>query len=343
MKRKLLIFVLAVVVITLAAAGWLWSDYQRFTRKALPLTDAEVFMLERGTGFGELQQQLAAQGWISNKHYFRLLARQSGLGRKLKAGEYEVPVGTTPLKLLELLASGRSIQHRITLIEGSRFSELRAQLLADKRLTHPLAALDDAALLAELKLDYSHPEGLFMAETYQFQRGDSDLSILKRAHRLLNEKLTEAWQQRSDKKSYKQPYQALIMASIIEKETGQPHERPQIAGVFARRLAKGMRLQTDPTVIYGMGEAYKGNITRADLRRPTPYNTYTIFGLPPTPIATVGVEAIQAALNPAAGKSLYFVARGDGSHVFSATLKQHNRAVREYQLKRRKDYRTSPE
>lgn len=343
MKRKLLVFVLAMVALTVAGAGWLWSDYQHFTRQSLPLEQDEVFMLTRGTGFAGVQQQLKARGWISNKHYFRLLARQTGLGRKLKAGEYKIPQEVTPQGLLEILASGRSIQHRITLIEGSRFSELRAQLLADTRLTHPLAALDNKALLVELKLSYSHPEGLFMAETYQFQRGDSDLSILKRAHHLLDKKLTEAWQQRTDKKSYAEPYHALIMASIIEKETGQPHERPQIAGVFARRLAKGMRLQTDPTVIYGMGEAYKGNITRADLRRPTPYNTYTIRGLPPTPIATVGLEAIQAALNPAAGKSLYFVARGDGSHVFSATLKQHNRAVRKYQLKRRKDYRTTPE
>jgi len=343
LKRKLLIFVVSVVLITGAAAGWLYNDYQRFTRQVLPVAEDEVFMLSRGTRFGALQQQLAEKGWIENRHYFRLLARESGLGRKLKAGEYRIPVGTTPLQLLQILASGKSIQHRVTLIEGSRFSELRAQLMADERLSHKLTELDDAALLKALGAEHSAPEGLFLAETYQFQRGDSDLSILKRAHRLLNQKLEEAWAERADKKSFKTPYEALIMASIIEKETGQPHERPQIAGVFARRLAKGMRLQTDPTVIYGMGDAYKGNITRADLRRPTAYNTYVIKGLPPTPIATVGPEAIQAALNPADGKALYFVARGDGTHVFSATLKQHNRAVREYQLKRRKDYRSTPE
>ncbi|MCV6591220.1 MAG: endolytic transglycosylase MltG [Marinobacterium sp.] len=344
MKRKLLIGLTGVLALGGGGVGWLWNDYQRFVSASLPLSgQGEVFTLVRGTSFSELQQALSRNGWIDNKHYFRLLARESGLGRRLKAGEYEVPVGTTPLSLLQILASGRSIQHRVTLVEGSRFSELKAQLLSDSRLTHLLTNMDNKALLAELKTDWKHPEGLFLAETYQFQRGDSDLSILLRAHRLLKEKLNAAWQQRTDKKSYKVPYEALIMASIIEKETAQPRERPQIAGVFARRLSKGMRLQTDPTVIYGMGDRYVGNITRADLRRPTPYNTYVIKGLPPTPIATVGVEAIEAALNPAEGKALYFVARGDGSHVFSNTLRQHNRAVREYQLRRRKDYRSTPE
>lgn len=343
MKRKLLIFAVSVIAIFAAVAGWLYIDYQRFIKQPLPVEDDTVFNLKRGTSFGELQIQLKDLGWIDNPRYFRLLARETGLGRKLKAGEYAIPTDVTPRSLLEILASGRSIQHRITLIEGARFSELRTLLEADERLSDELAKIDDEALLKVLGTDWKAPEGIFLAETYQFQRGDSDLSILKRAHSLLKQKLDDAWQVRADKKSFKTPYEALIMASIIEKETGQPHERPQIAGVFARRLAKGMRLQTDPTVIYGMGDAYKGNITRADLRRPTPYNTYTIKGLPPTPIATVGLEAIQAALNPADGKALYFVARGDGTHVFSATLKQHNRAVREYQLKRRKDYRSTPE
>jgi len=342
-KRKLIIFVLSVVVLTGLVSAYLWQDYQKFSRQPLPLKDDAVFQLVRGTGFMELQKQLTQQGWITQPFYFKLLARHSGYGRKLKAGEYEIPAGTTPLKLLEILASGKSIQHRFTIIEGTRFKELRAQLLADQRLTHTLAEQSDAKVLEAIEAEYVHPEGLFLAETYQFQRGDTDLSILKRANKLLQSRLSEAWKSRADKVSYKQPYEALIMASIIEKETGQPKERPQIAGVFTRRLAKGMRLQTDPTVIYGMGDGYNGNITRADLRRPTEYNTYVIKGLPPTPIAMVGVEAIQAALNPADGKSLYFVAKGDGTHAFSATLNEHNRAVRKYQLQRRKNYRSSPE
>lgn len=187
-----------------------------------------------------------------------------------------------------------------------------------------------------------HPEGRFFPDTYNFVRGQSDLDILRQANQRLQQVLAEEWAERADDLPYKNSDEALIMASIIEKETGVAHEREEISGVFNRRLKIGMLLQTDPTVIYGMGDNYTGKITRADLRRPTPYNTYVIAGLPPTPIAMVGREAIYAALHPKAGKSLYFVARGDGSHVFSNTLAEHNKAVREYQIKRRADYRSSP-
>jgi UPF0755 protein len=184
---------------------------------------------------------------------------------------------------------------------------------------------------------------MFLADTYQFHRGMSDVDLLKRAHALLQTELDTAWRERAKELPYKSAYEALIMASIVEKETALSSERPTIAGVFVQRLQKGMKLQTDPTVIYGMGDRYKGNIRRADLRRPTPYNTYTNAGLPPTPIAMVGREAIRAALHPDQSKWLYFVAKGDGSHQFSATLEAHNRAVKQYQLKRRSDYRSSPD
>ena len=196
--------------------------------------------------------------------------------------------------------------------------------------------------MQRLGLDGQHPEGRFFPDTYRYVRGMSDSDLLRQAHEKLTRVLDEEWQQRAEGLPYREPYQALIMASLVEKETGAAHERGEIAGVFIRRLRLGMLLQTDPTVIYGLGERYTGNLTRAHLREPTPYNTYTNPGLPPTPIAMVGREAIRAALNPRAGDSLYFVARGDGTHVFSRSLDEHNRAVREYQLKRRADYRSSP-
>ena len=188
----------------------------------------------------------------------------------------------------------------------------------------------------------AYPEGRFFPDTYKYVRGMSDVELLQQAYARLEEVLASEWSERAASAPYSEPYQALIMASLVEKETGVPQERGEIAGVFVRRLKTGMLLQTDPTVIYGMGERYNGKLTRADLREPTAYNTYVIAGMPPTPIAMVGREAIHAALNPVPGSSLYFVARGDGSHVFSDDLDAHNNAVREYQLKRRADYRSSP-
>ncbi|NQD79460.1 endolytic transglycosylase MltG, partial [Pseudomonas sp. CrR14] len=228
------------------------------------------------------------------------------------------------------------------LVEGWSFRQVRAALARQDKLELTLSKLSDDEIMAKLGQPGLNPEGRFFPDTYRYVRGMSDLDLLKQAHKRLQVVLDEEWANRSESLPYKNPYEALIMASMIEKETGVPEERGEIAGVFVRRLAIGMRLQTDPTVIFGLGERYQGRITRAHLREPTPYNTYTIDGMPPTPIALVGREAIHAALHPVAGKALYFVARGDGSHVFSETLDAHNRAVREYQLKRRADYRSSP-
>lgn len=244
--------------------------------------------------------------------------------------------------MIGLWKRGEVVQYSLTLVEGWNFRQLRSALQNQPKLQQTLDGLSDAEIMAHIGAPELHPEGRFFPDTYRFTRGTSDADLLRRAYARLEQVLEEEWQQRSEGLPYQNAYQALVMASIIEKETGVPEERGEIAGVFVRRLARGMLLQTDPTVIYGMGERYKGRITRTDLRTPTPYNTYTNAGLPPTPIAMVGREAIHAALHPADGTSLYFVARGDGSHVFSDTLDQHNRAVREYQLKRRADYRSSP-
>ncbi|MNZ91396.1 putative aminodeoxychorismate lyase [compost metagenome] len=234
------------------------------------------------------------------------------------------------------------VQYSLTLVEGWSFRQLRAALAGQERLEQTLAGLDDATLMQRLGLDGQHPEGRFFPDTYRYVRGMRDIDLLRQAHERLESVLDEEWRQRAEDLPYREPYQALIMASLVEKETGAAEERDEIAGVFVRRLRAGMLLQTDPTVIYGLGERYAGNLTRAHLREPTPYNTYVHAGLPPTPIAMVGREAIHAALHPAAGDSLYFVARGDGTHVFSRSLDEHNRAVREFQLKRREDYRSSP-
>jgi UPF0755 protein len=260
--------------------------------------------------------RMEADGLLDDAFWLRLYWRLNREGQALHTGEYRLLPGMTVQDLLGLWERGEVVQYSLTLVEGWNFRQVRAALAKQEKLQQTLAALSDSELMSKLGHAGVFPEGRFFPDTYKYVRGMSD--------------------EDSD------PYQALIMASLIEKETGVPQERGEIAGVFVRRLQNGMLLQTDPTVIYGMGERYTGKLTRADLREATPYNTYMISGLPPTPIAMVGREAIHAALNPVAGSSLYFVARGDGSHVFSDDLPAHNNAVREYQLKRRADYRSSP-
>jgi UPF0755 protein len=243
--------------------------------------------------------------------------------------------------LIDLWKRGEVVQYSLTLVEGWNFHQVRAALAKEEKIEHTLDGLSDSEVMDKLGHGGIFPEGRFFPDTYRFVRGMSDVELLKTAYDRLDEVLAKEWE-RAPRCAVHRPYQALIMASLVEKETGVPQERGQIAGVFVRRMAMGMLLQTDPTVIYGLGERYNGKLTRAHLKEPTPYNTYVIAGLPPTPIAMVGREAIHAALNPVAGNSLYFVARGDGSHVFSDDLDAHNSAVREFQLKRRADYRSSP-
>ena len=263
------------------------------------------------------------------------LAFQLHVTTKLQVGEYALGHGLTPAGLLNKLASGKVIQHRFTIVEGWTFHQLRAALAADPTVVQTLEGVDDDEVMRRLDAEGVYPEGRFLPETYHYTKGVDDLRLLKRAYLAMQELLNEEWAKRDPDLPLANPDEALTLASIIEKETGQASERPQIAGVFVRRLKLGMLLQTDPTVIYGIGPDYDGNITRVHLRTDTPYNTYTRAGLPPTPISMPGRAAVEAALHPADGKDLYFVARGDGSHAFSATLAEHNRAVRRYQLRRR--------
>jgi UPF0755 protein len=286
--------------------------------------------------------RLQADGVLHDALWLRLYWRFNLKGQPLHSGEYRLTPELSVRDMLGLWRRGEVVQYSLTLVEGWNFRQVRAALERQSKLELTLTELSDAQLMARLGYPGVNPEGRFFPDTYRFVRGMSDLDLLKQAYVRLEQVLAEEWQARADGLPYKDPYDALIMASIIEKETGVPEERSQIAGVFIRRLRIGMRLQTDPTVIYGLGERYNGKLTYAHLREPTAYNTYVIDGMPPTPIAMVGREAINAALHPVAGKSLYFVARGDGSHVFSSTLKAHNRAVREYQLTRREGYRSSP-
>ena len=329
MTRVLLALLLGLATL----AGGVWLDYQRF--RATPVRMSEptlVFEVERGSGLRQVAAALTAQRLIRHPYYLLLLAYQRGDGARLKAGEFELTQGMVPGEVLDLLVSGRVIQYPVTLVEGWTFRQAVAAILANGRFGTDLAGRSDESLMAALGHPGEHPEGRFFPDTYSFPRRTTGLEVLRRARDRMDAVLAQEWQGRAPGLPLKTPYEALILASIIEKETGLAAERPVIGGVFVRRLRAGMRLQTDPTVIYGLGARFDGNIRRADLREETPYNTYVIAGLPPTPIALPGRAAIAAALHPADGDSLYFVARGDGGHVFSATLEQHNRAVGEYQL-----------
>lgn len=336
-RRALRAIVLVGVLLALAIAAvalWGWQRYQGFQSAPLPgLHTGQVVQVKQGDSFRAVLARLRAQGISAGTDLeWQLLARQLDAAGKLKVGEYALDPGTTPRTLLQNMRAGRIIQYRFTIVEGWNFRQLRAALDAATPLLHQTRQLDDAALMAAIGHAGQHPEGRFLPETYLYVRGDSDLDVLTRAYEAMARALAAAWAERAAELPLTTPDQALILASIVEKETGIAEERAQIAGVFIRRLRLGMKLQTDPTVIYGIGSAYDGNIRRRDLATDTPYNTYTRSGLTPTPIAMPGRDALQAALHPAPGDALYFVALGDGSgrHVFSATLAQHNAAVRQY-------------
>jgi UPF0755 protein len=260
------------------------------------------------------------------------LARIKGQAGNIRAGEYAVPPHATTASLLAKLVSGKVVLHSFTIIDGWTFHGLLKRLEADPLITHTLEGLSDAEIMSRLGHSGEQPEGRFFPDTYKFPRGISDVRFLDRAFRMMQRHLRSEWQHRDPDMSLGSRYKSLILASIVEKESGKPSELPRIAGVFVRRLRRGMRLQSDPTVIYGLGKAYKGDITLKNLRKDTPYNTYTRNGLPPTPIALPSLAAIHAAMHPARGDALYFVSKGDGSHQFSATLAEHQKAVRKYQL-----------
>lgn len=329
--------IIGILIIAVSAVfGWLAWDYKVFTDTPLNVgPEGLVIEVPPGTSLHKLANSLREQEILTDPDYFVLLGRLEDAAERIRAGEYQIDEGLTPRTLLMRLVSGAVIQHQLTVVEGWTFAQLLDVIKEHDAIRQTLGGVDDQQIMTKLGSPGVHPEGQFAPDTYQFPRGTTDLDFLQRAHQTMQARLDAEWQTRAENLPYATPYEALIMASIIEKETGLESEREAIAGVFVRRLQKKMRLQTDPTVIYGMGDAFDGNIRRADLRRDTPYNTYTRHGLPPTPIALPGLAALRAALNPASGNALYFVAKGDGSHQFSATLDEHLDAVRRYQLKRR--------
>ncbi len=308
-----------------------WMIYFANTGAQLK-TETKSFDIEAGSRFRAVTQQLVQQNIIQDPVSFEVLARGLGIASDVKAGIYEVKNGITPLELLQMMTSGSATQASITFIEGWTFAQMREELNASEKVKHMAMSETDQQILKEIGAAETMPEGLFFPDTYFFSPNTSDRDILKRAYSTMQGKLKTAWLSKAQGLPYKTPYEALIMASLVEKETGRAAERPQIAGVFINRLKIGMRLQTDPTVIYGMGEHFDGNIHKKDLLRDTAYNTYTRDGLPPTPIAMPGWGAINAALHPSKTKALYFVGKGDGTHYFSASLTEHNNAVIKYQL-----------
>lgn len=321
------------VLAGIAGLALLWWDLERYAARALP-TPGQVFELPPGHTLAQAAADLAAEGVVETPCQLVLLARLRGVGDALKAAEYQIPPHPTPDALLALLQSGRPVEYRFTIVEGWTLAELRAALAAEPRLVQRTADLSEAQLMRALGSDLDSGEGWFLPETYRFPRGSSDLALLRRAHRAMQDTLATLWAGRAGGLPLTSPKDALILASIVEKETGRRSEQGQVAGVFVNRLHRGMRLQTDPTIIYGLGKAFDGNLTRAHLRADGPYNTYTRHGLPPTPIALPGRQAIEAVMHPEPTEALYFVAKGDGTHAFSRSLAEHNRAVARYQLGR---------
>jgi len=332
-----------VVVLVAIAVLVIFADYRAFLDTPINIpSDGTVIEVRPGMAFGQVSAELAGMGVLDNATYLEIYARMQGLAARVQAGEYEVAKGATPRSLLEMLVNGNVRLYSFTIVEGWTFRELMLALHADETITKSMEYEDWPALLERIGSAESHPEGLFLPETYRFPKGTSDADLLGQAADLMQATLATEWAGRATDSPVTSPYEALVLASIIEKETALASERPRISGVFARRLEKGMRLQTDPTVIYGIGVDFNGDLTRKDLRTDTPYNTYTRGGLPPTPIALPGQAAIHAALHPEPGSEVYFVATGlgDGSHKFSDTKEQHDVAVKEY-LARLRANRTS--
>jgi UPF0755 protein len=325
---------LAIALLGLAAlagyAAWYVSTAVRI--QAVPV----VFEIPAGSGLRAAIRHMERAGVEPGRLRFELLARAAGRAGAIKAGNYEISSGITPLELLDQITRGLVTQAEITFIEGWTFLQLRAALDQSPDLRHDSRGMSDAALLERIGAGESHPEGLFFPDTYLFARHSSDLAVLRRAYHAMQRHLAEEWRQRATDLPYKTPYDALILASIVEKETGRGTDRGEIAGVLVNRLRIGMALQTDPAVIYGLGERFDGNLKRAHLTADGPYNTYTRRGLPPTPISLPGLAAMRATLQPDRTKALYFVSRGDGTTQFSRSLEEHNRAVSKYQLQPRK-------
>jgi len=328
--KKITLFLLFVAA--LAAGGYVYivKQVEQYLNQPLQIEESQIFTIASGTSFNRVLEQLTESKMINASDVVKLVRRFHPELAQLRAGTYLLVPDSTLKGALKQFKQGKEHQFSITFVEGSTFKEWQETIQTAPYLKHELDGLSEAEIAEKLGIQHQKLEGLLLAETYHYTFGASDLDILKRAADKLQMVLDEHWATRQDKLPLKTSYDALILASIIEKETAVESERERVAAVFVNRLNKRMRLQTDPTVIYGMGDKYDGNIRKKDLRTPTPYNTYTIFGLPPTPIAMPGEASIQAALNPENSNYLYFVASGNGGHVFSKTLAEHNRAVRAY-------------
>jgi UPF0755 protein len=328
MLRLIKYLILFAILATLGGAAWVY----KFAHAPLRLsTDPLEFTVAPGSSLRGATHQIVKAGVDMPVWAFEVIARVVAKPTDIKAGTYELRAGATPLDLLGKLVRGEFALADVKLIEGWTFRQVRAALDAHPRIRHDTASLSDADVMRRLELPIAHPEGWFFPDTYVFPRGASDVEILRQAYRAMEKRLNAAWALRQPAVPLGSPYDALILASIVEKETGRGDDRPMVAAVLTNRLRTGMKLQADPTVIYGLGTSYDGNLRKRDLLTDTPYNTYTRDGLPPTPIAMPGLASIEATLRPAQSDALYFVARGDGSSEFSRTLEEHNRAVTKYQ------------
>lgn len=334
---------IAIAVLLMFGAGFGAAFYLKDRIDSpMALTVEQTYTVPSGASLRRVLSDFETKGWIQYARAHELWLRYQEQ-TAIQRGEYRVSPADTSSDAVNRMIEGRKIQYSVQFIEGWTFRQFLVALAANEAVNHTLTDTDTASVLEALNIDQQHPEGWFFPDTYLFERGTADVDILRQAHQRMQQELSRAWENRSESTQVDTPYEALILASIIERETGAAFERPEIAGVFSRRLAQNMRLQTDPTVIYGLGEDFSGNLTRSHLRQDTPYNTYTRSGLPPTPIANPGRGALEAAVDPAEGTTLFFVARGDGTHQFSDTYEEHNQAVRQYQrFQRRDDYRSAP-
>ena len=331
MLKRLMAALGIFLVLGAAAVAGGYFYWQNRLQAPLALEEPALYQVPAGAGFNQVVAQLEKQGIIDDAWAFQLLARvDPERVPRLRVGEYQLTPGMSGLEMIALLGSNDVVTYPLTLPEGRTFSQLRMLLNNAPKLEHRTADMSDEEIMALLDREGTFPEGWFFPDTYRYHLGMSDVDILRQALARMERILDEVWASRAEDLTIESPYEALIMASLIERETGAPEERREIAGVFKRRMEQGMRLQTDPTVIYGMGERYEGRITRADLREATPYNTYVINGMPPTPIAMPGRASLEAAVDPLPGETLYFVSRGDGTHHFSRTLREHNNAVNRY-------------
>lgn len=331
MVKRLFAVVGTLLVLGAAATAGGYVYWQSRLEAPLSLDEPTLYQVPAGAGFNQVVGELEAQGVISDAWAFQLMARlEPARVPQLRVGEYQLMPGMSGVEMVALLGSNNVVTYPLTIPEGWTFRQMRELLGAAPKLEQRTAELSDDEVMALLGREDTFPEGWFFPDTYRYHLGMSDVDILRQSLTRMERILEEVWEGRDDDLTIDTPYEALIMASLIERETGAPEERPEIAGVFKRRMEQGMRLQTDPTIIYGMGERYEGRITRADIREATAYNTYVIDGLPPTPIAMPGRAALEAAVNPLPGETLYFVSRGDGTHHFSRTLREHNNAVNRY-------------